>query len=166
MAHLFEQRHEENREFASGDRLVYHDIEKIHRDFVRNTPLIAALEAMRQPLMVFDNHRQLIYANQTALEKSEAKSISEVLALRLGEFFGTEHRMQGHQCGQIGGCADCNRLPSLMEALKGQESTHQGEVILFPEDPAKSATFSIRSAPLPSDGKTFALVILEPVAAI
>lgn len=162
MAHLFEQRHDENREFATGDRLVFHDIDKVHKSFVRNQSLLAVLEALRQPALVFEEHRQLVYANRSALKHTDAETVQEVLALRLGEFLGTEHKMEGHQCGQIGGCADCNRLPSLIAALKGQQSEQVGELILFPENAENRARFTIRSSPLPIEGKTWALVLLEP----
>ncbi len=162
--HTFEHTHREDTEFALSGRVAFHEIEKDRALFQSNPTACTLLAVLPIPAIVTNEQRQIVCVNPLALEMVGAAADSEVLGLRLGEFFGIDHAFRDRECGQHGGCADCNSMQAIVSALNGQPAEELGQLAMFPRDPSRARTYALSARPLELDNRRLAVLFATPTA--
>jgi hypothetical protein len=157
--HRFEEQLEAEAATGSGDRLSY-DLLLLQHDALLRQPFAMAAVNARNPIVFFNQKRQLVHANEAALRIIIRQDLKDAIGLRQGEIFGCEHKMSAKP-GEIYVCQDCNNMPSLRAALEGRSSREPRSLILHDRPGAPRAVFNISSTPVTVDGEVFAMMIYE-----
>ena len=144
---------------ASGDRLPFGAL-LIERHHLQEQPFLAGADKAANPILFFNQHRQLLHANPAALTDIVRLPIEEAIGLRLGELLGCEHKMSALP-GEVYVCQDCNSMPSLRVALAGRHATETRLLILHPEDRPVRAFFRVSAVPLSAGDLHLAMLIFE-----
>lgn len=163
MQHHYESNHKEDLEFAATDRISFEAIQQAHKDLLATPAVAQILEAVPLALVIFDNHRQVIHANSKALELSGSTRASEVIGLRMGEFLGDDHHMEGLNCKKDE-CQNCNAMDAIVGALRGDSIFQEKKLVMHPRDPEDKTLYQISGSPLTlHDGSQGAIICLQPV---
>jgi hypothetical protein len=161
MAHLFEISHTDKTPFSETDRLCYDDVLRQKQNLEAQTAFIALSESMGCPVLVLNSHKQVVYANEAALNSvNEHDHPDHVLGLRFGEFLGRKHKFNGKICKDPSSCANCNELPAILSALDGSFSEEEGILSIYRETPENSLDYKVYCLPFSLDKKAFALLKL------
>ena len=158
--HDYETQHREELDFASSGRAYFKEIEKFREGLLANDAFSTLLMANPLPVLVIDRHRQIVVANPSALDATG--NGEDAIGLRFGEFLGADHQMKEHRCGDPEGCANCNDLPAILQALGGSSVTEPGTLQIDGEG-SKCGRYRVSAAPLACGDARFAILFLHPV---
>lgn len=140
----------EDVEFALQGRAAFPEVLRERAVLLENSALLAVLQALPGPVMVFNEHRQLLHANEAALREAEENVLSNLLGLRIGEILGCENAggCPGG-CGSTPHCCPCSNTQAILAALGGREA--EGKVILRRDRQGRSIdhAYNVRAIPLP-----------------
>ena len=159
MIHQFETRHQDNLEFAAGDRLSHVGV-LAQREELCTPTFLATVQGVPAPLFFFNQSRQLLHANPAALRVVDASQVEHVLGLRMGELLGCDHVMQGADCQDAGNCQNCNSMAAIVAALAGQPAQQEMRLVIHPRSTRRRQVYEVSSIPLPVGGKIVAMVVL------
>ncbi len=163
MQHEFETKHEENLEFAASDRLSFDQIQKQQNALLSNTAIAQIIEAVPLPLIFFNSSRQLIYANRKALDITSTNSLSDAMGLRMGEFLGYDHHLEGLECSKEE-CQNCNAMEAIVGAIRGTSVIQDKKLVMHPETPQR-AVYQISGTPVSMNGSSSAMLCLQKIEA-
>ncbi|MBN2069500.1 MAG: hypothetical protein JW739_07670 [Opitutales bacterium] len=160
MAHLFEVSHSDKTPFSETERLDYNSIMQEQLALKAQSAFIALAECMDQPVLVINDHKQVIFSNAAALDcVQEHDHPDHVLGLRFGEFLGRNHAMNNHTCSDPSICANCNELSAILNALNG-DSSIEGTLSVFETTPDNSIFYDVYAVPFSMNERSYALVQL------
>jgi len=160
MIHKFETRHQDNLEFALSDRLSHPAVQAL-REALCTPAFLATVEAVPTPLLFFSHTRQLIHANPAALHIVDETVMENVLGLRMGEFLGCDHLMQGTSCTDSDDCQNCNSMAAILAALAGEPTRQEMKLVVHPRSTRRRRVYEVSSIPVPQGELTFAMLVLE-----
>ena len=158
--HTFETQVIDEAASGTGNRLPYEELLAQHELLLRQSFLLAADNA-RNPILFFSQRRQMVHANERALEMIRL-TMGEALGLRLGELFGCDHKMQSKP-GEVYVCQDCNSMSALRAALSGRQCAETRHLIMHPNDRPIRAVYHISAVPVSADDEYMAMLIFEKV---
>jgi len=158
LRHCFEDQLEQEAFSGSGQRLPYSETLRM-RELLLRQPYFETSNNAANPILFFNDRRQLLHANKAALGSIGALELDKAVGLRLGEVFGCDHRMS-HSGSEPYRCRDCNNMPSLLMALKGRQATETRELILHPETGAK-ARYAINAFPMSLGDGMIAMLVFS-----
>jgi len=160
MAHLFEVSHTDKTPFSETERLDYNSIMQEQLALKAQSAFIALAGSMDRPVLVINDHKQVVFANAAALDcVREHDHPDHVLGLRFGEFLGRNHAMNNHTCSDPSLCANCNELTAILKALNG-DLAMEGTLSVFEETPEDSIFYNVHAAPFLMNERSYALVQL------
>jgi len=157
--HKFETQLIDEAASGTGDRLPYDDLIAERANLLRQI-YIATSDSAKNPILFFNQHRQLLHANAIALAEIARRPIDECIGLRLGEIFGCDHKMSSAP-DEIYVCQDCNTMLSLRAALQGRQSVETRSLIMHPNDRPACAAYKISSIPISAGDSHLAMLIFE-----
>jgi hypothetical protein len=161
LRHTFETQLVDEAASATGDRLPYEMLLE-ERERLLRQPYIKSANGAANPIVFFNQHRQMVHANQAALSEIIRLDLMDAIGLRLGEIFGCDHKMSDLP-GEVYKCQDCNSMVSLRAALQGRQSTEMRHLVMHPMDRPIRAIFRVSAVPVSADAEHFAMIILEKV---
>lgn len=108
--------------FAPPGRADMEVIRKQHLRF-RETPfLFESLQAISVPVLILNDKRQLVFANQAFIHVSGAKTLESILGQRAGEALGCAYaELMEEGCGSSEYCTECGAVRSILKGLEGIE---------------------------------------------
>jgi hypothetical protein len=157
--HTFETQLVAEAASGTGDRLPYEELMAERANLLKQ-PFITTSDKATNPIMFFNQHRQLLHANEVALAEIARRTIDECVGLRLGEIFGCDHKMNTLP-NELYKCQDCNSMLSLRAALQGRQSVETRHLIMHPGDNPERAVYKINSVPISACDDHLAMIILE-----
>jgi hypothetical protein len=157
--HKFETQLVDEAASGTGDRLPFEKLLESRARLLQQ-PYLPTSDRAKNPILFFNQTRQLLHANPVALAEIVRKPIDECLGFRLGEIFGCDHKMSSIP-GETYVCQDCNTMLSLRAALQGRQSVENRRLILHPDDQPVRAVYRISSVPISSGEEHLALMIFE-----
>jgi hypothetical protein len=159
--HTFETQLVDEAASGTGDRLPYEQL-MIERENLLRQSYIQVSDNAKNPILYFNQRRQLLHANAAALAELARRPINECVGLRLGEIFGCDHKMRSN-ADEVYVCQDCNFMPALRAALQGRHSVETQHLIMHPLDKSVHAVYKISSIPVSAGDDHLAMMIFEKV---
>ncbi len=94
--------------------------------FVSERLLQEVVDAVPEPLLVLNGKRQVVFANQPALDLAGISSRSQALGLRPGELLNCEHAEEMPAgCGTSEFCSVCGAVQVILSGLRGEEDVKE-----------------------------------------
>ena len=146
---------------GTGDRLPYEMLLCQRANFLKQT-CVSTSDKAANPIIFFNQQRQMIHANKAALVEIIGKDIKDAIGLRLGELFGCDHKMSQER-DDVYKCQDCNNMTALRAALAGRQSVETRHLIMHPFDRPIRAVFKVSSVPISAGDEYLAMLIFEEV---
>jgi len=114
-----------NTQFAPAARSSCEEIEQAHRIVALDGVLTQSLDAVPEIVLVLNQNRQIILANQSACQTLRRR-LPEMLGLRPGELFECENaRIAPCGCGTGEACQNCGAVLAILESQKGERATRE-----------------------------------------
>jgi hypothetical protein len=161
LRHIFETRLIDEAASATGERLPYEELLK-ERSILHRQIYIKTSDKAPNPIMFFNQRRQLLHANPAALREIVMKPIDEAIGFRLGEVFGCNHKMTSAP-GEIYKCQDCNSMLSLRTALEGRQASETRHLLMHPRDRPTRAVYKISAVPISAGELNLAMLVFEKI---
>jgi K+-sensing histidine kinase KdpD len=122
----------------------------------------ALMDAAPLPLLILNQHRQVLFANQHALKLLRWVP-EQTLGKRLGELFRCEHAAQStHGCGSSDACTVCGAVQAIQASLLGTAAV--SECHIHGSDITESVDLRVSSSPIQLDDSQFTLVTLQDIS--
>ncbi|MBL7644927.1 MAG: GHKL domain-containing protein [Candidatus Hydrogenedentes bacterium] len=124
------------------------------------------LEAVNGYLLILDQHRQIIAANDTLLHALGLRSPEEMLGLRPGELLHCENAHLGPGgCGTSRKCGKCGAVLTILSCQNSGEPA-EGECSLTMENDGelKAADFHVRCTPITLAGEPVMAFVLQDIS--
>jgi len=137
--------------FAAPERASYRELLQLSEQALANPILAAVLETVSGYVLVIDEHRQIVAANQAILSLLEAKRGDSLLGLRPGEALNCVSAARGPSgCGTSKQCRHCGAVAGILAAQVSNEPVEGTcTVVSVKEGLAKCLQLRLRITPLP-----------------
>lgn len=110
-------------------------VNAIHAEITAWAPLPNALEKVPQPLLLFNEHRQVVYANRAFLALCDAAGVQEILGRRFGEVLACVNVLQAEGgCGTGLACRNCKVANAIVTAQRWGGSKNYGRLHVLTDD--------------------------------
>lgn len=141
-----------------------HEIERQRRFFDLDLLAHSLLDAVPGPLLVINRHRQIVFANTSALSLAPEITLESLFGLRPGEALACLHALACEDgCGHSAACRFCGLGRSATAGLSGEEVVNECRIGRGGE---RSGTLElrVRSRSLECGGEYFAVVTLTDIS--
>jgi nitrogen-specific signal transduction histidine kinase len=113
-------------QFASPERSVPAELNRQKEIFEHLVEFGRVADFVPDPIMVLNNHRQIVFANEAASNLVRACVRTEPHGLRPGEALGCEYAFANAcGCGTSSFCAYCGAVRAIMSSLRGEEDVQE-----------------------------------------
>ncbi|MFA6583602.1 MAG: HAMP domain-containing sensor histidine kinase [Elusimicrobiaceae bacterium] len=151
--------------FASPQRDDAASIKTQSGDFARNTDFVNTLSVIPQTVLVLNENRQIIYANEAIIKAFGFASLEAISGLRPGEAFGCVHAKDAPSgCGTSESCRYCGAVAALLAALDGNVAVRTASVLVHQDGKTQSLEFEITVVPFPMGAKKVLLCFIRDVS--
>ncbi|MBN1248789.1 MAG: PAS domain-containing sensor histidine kinase [Anaerolineae bacterium] len=133
--------------------------------FARQEGLTAALEALPLPVLVVNDHRQIVYANQTLADLVGAENGVALVGIRPGEALHCHHVDDGEAgCGTSPFCRYCGAARAIAEAEVGIVHGEEAFILReFSQSPS-ALDLQISTKQLILEGERFTLLSIMDIS--
>lgn len=148
-------------ERAGADQLV------VETRAVRESPLVCGvLEAVEDPLLVLNGHRQVLLANGRAAETLGRSNVVDAGGQRPGELLGCIHSDEGPGgCGTAEACRYCGALQAVLSAEQSkQPETRECLMTIRRRSVTEAVEFRVRATPFHVGRHEFITVLLQDIS--
>ncbi len=149
-------------EFAPAERAPAHEVWRQAQLFSDNLLLRSVLDAVPQIVLVVNEQRQMVFANQALYALSGLDPNNPPVGRRPGEILECAHaddRTGG--CGTTEFCRTCGAVRVLLSALRGIEMVDECRII---QVEGSALDLRVKSTPLEIDGQQFAVFAIEDIS--
>jgi PAS domain-containing protein len=110
--------------FAPPERASVEHLQAMARGVVHNPVVSAVLEAAAGYVMVLDEHRQILAANEEVLDALGVREGQTLVGKRPGEAFSCVHASEGpNGCGTSRECGKCGAVLTVLAAMARGEAS-------------------------------------------
>jgi len=150
-------------EFAPAER---DDLQIIQDKYYQlmNLPQIKKIaDSLPDILMILNNKRQVVFANERLIELLKFDSIENVLGLRPGELLNCQHSNKNKGgCGTTIFCSKCGAVNAIQQSLKGQVSVEECRII---DHENNAFDFKVWATPYEYDGSQYSIFAIKDISA-
>lgn len=122
------------------------------------------LDALPVVVLILNQHRQLVFANQALLDLLGESNIKSVLGKRPGELFNCIHAREGAHCGTTIFCRHCGALQAILSSVAGEEAEQECRLTRETEDGVESQDLAISCRPIELDEHRFNVLTLQDIS--
>ena len=149
-------------EFAPAERASEHEV-NAHFDGLSKTPLLKDLmRAIPNIVLILNQKRQIVFANERLLEHLELLDVREVIGQRPGELFDCTHAFETEGgCGTTRFCRHCGAVRAILRAQKGHMDVQECRIL---RSDGKALDLRVWATPLTFNGENlvvFAVIDIE-----
>ena len=149
--------------YASAERASPQEIKGQIELFKDNKILDQFLGKIPAIFLILNNHRQIIYMNQGALEFTGLDDIAPVIGKRPGELFGCIHSAEEEGgCGTAESCTYCGAVNAVLKCQKDDEPAMDDCRLLLGDD-HNAFDLRIYASPLYIDNEQFSAVTIQNI---
>ncbi len=152
--------------FAPAARQAPEQVACQRQALKRSQALGGALDSIPDLVMVLNQQRQIIYANQQLLETLGVDSEQGLLGRRPGEVLACAHagQMPGG-CGTSENCRDCGAALAILASLEGQKSLRECQLLVQDQQGGSHALdLQVWASPLEIEGANYSLLAVADQA--
>lgn len=148
--------------FAPAERKTIERVQAEQAMILGTGATAAILDTLGDPVAVVNDLRQIVHANNAFLTFAGARSVAEILGMRLGEFIGC-----GHAVGDMGGCGThpacqtCGAVNSVLAATDGVSMAGAVDLTVESGGRERRLQFEVTAAPLVVTGGRFVLMTIH-----
>ncbi len=119
------------------------------------------LDAVPNVLLILNEQRQAVFANEACLKLLNLSGRSEILGLRPGELIGCVHAAETEGgCGTSESCRTCGAVRAILSSIHGVQSSQECRIMLQNGD---SLDLQAVAKPLEIDGRRFTVFTLTDI---
>ncbi|MCP4678635.1 MAG: sensor histidine kinase [Deltaproteobacteria bacterium] len=148
--------------FAPAERSSLERLAELSKFSVNDPVIKAILDSVGGFVLILNEQRQVLAANDEVLEALELESAAPVVGLRPGEILGCSNVAEAPGgCGTAKGCRYCGAVLSILSSQQGQ-SPATGECLLLAEreEQIVAAEYRVRATPIRIRGESLTVFVL------
>jgi hypothetical protein len=130
-------------------------------------PLVGLLlNATADAMLIVDDHRQIVFANDNFAPLLPAGDLASILGLRPGEALGCVHSYACEGCGTSKKCRECGAVDAILAALDNKART--GKCILTRSNKGEVEIYRlmVKSTPLAFNHGQFAIISFSQITSM
>jgi signal transduction histidine kinase len=148
--------------FASPERLSLDDVRHQTEYFAQLTHLREFLDAMPIVFVVLNQHRQVVYANQTLLDGLKVTERDALNGQRPGEILDCVHSHENDAgCGTSEFCKTCGAVRTILTSLQGRKATAECRIT---QRDGTALDLRVSGSPLTVGDQRFSLFAVEDIS--
>jgi hypothetical protein len=122
------------------------------------------LNATADAMLVVDEHRQIVFANNNFAPLLPAGDLTAILGLRPGEALGCVHSYACEGCGTSKKCRECGAVDAILAALDNKEA--EGSCMLSRSNKGEVEFYrlKVKGTPFVFNGERFAIISFSQIA--
>lgn len=142
-------------EFAPAERASQREI-NAHFNGLSSTPLLHDLmRAIPNIVLILNQKRQIVFANEHLLEHLQLQDIREALGQRPGELLDCTHASETEGgCGTTRFCRHCGAVRAILQAQKGHMDVQECRIL---QSDGKALDLRVWATPLAFNGENFVI---------
>ena len=142
-------------EFAPAERASQHEV-CTHFDALSATPLLQDLmRAIPNIVLVLNQKRQIVFANERLLEHLQLQDVREALGQRPGELLDCIHASETEGgCGTTRFCRHCGAVRAILQAQQGHMDIQECRIL---QSDGKALDLRVWATPLTFNGENFVI---------
>jgi len=152
--------------FARPERLGYRELASQMLRSLEDPVVKVVLEAVDGYVMILNEQRQILAANQTLLDGFERHDPNFLIGLRAGEAFNCVHFTEGPGgCGTSEHCRTCGAVVATLAAqVDGKQATEECRLTLLRDGNLEARDFRVRCTPLDVGGARLIAFVLHDIS--
>uniref|UniRef100_UPI0032179A97 PAS domain-containing sensor histidine kinase n=1 Tax=uncultured Draconibacterium sp. TaxID=1573823 RepID=UPI0032179A97 len=149
--------------FSPVARFSKEQLEKQAGFIHNNQQLINLIESISQMVLILNEHRQIIYANQSFYQLLDENCIPSIIGKRPGEVFQCKNAVQPETGCDIAssGCKSCGALNAILESQKGKSTTRECNILTTDNN---AIDLSVKASPLHLDGLNLTIYSITDIS--
>ncbi len=149
-------------QFAPAERASDEEVRQQSRHFL-DIPLLSRLfDAVPDAVLILNEQRQIIFANQALLNVPGAPAEKPVNGLRPGEVLGCIHAFESEGgCGTTDFCSTCGAAKAILSSLDHRESIEECSII---QRSGGALDLRVWATPISLNGVEFSIFALKDIS--
>ncbi|MDD2707483.1 MAG: PAS domain-containing sensor histidine kinase [Verrucomicrobiae bacterium] len=150
--------------FAPPGRASSDEVRRL-RQCLLNAPLLGKmLNLVPEILLVLNKERQIVFANQAAMDFLGKRDVEEICGMRPGEAFNCVHACEKDAgCGITEFCRVCGAVNAILNSQKGKVDVQECRMVR--RDGLDTLDLKVWAAPVEINGETFTLFAITDISA-
>jgi len=120
------------------------------------------LDGIPGSVVVLNQHRQIVFANQTLLTVLAVKDLASIRGMLPGEALRCAHASESRGCGSTEFCGRCGLARAVLLSLAG--SRHVDECRIMKAGPGDAYDLLTQTTPFAVDGQSYVFVALHDIS--
>ncbi len=151
--------------FAPSERAGKKDLERQIDYFADASLTRRILDSVPSLLLILNDCRQIVYANQTLLALLAADDEGQVHGLRPGEVLGCVQAEKAEGgCGTAEECSTCGAVLAILASLSGGKAVRECRVTRRFDGRLESLDLEVLTTPLIHEGESFAVFAVKDIS--
>ena len=152
-------------EFLSAETESTETVCRQHVHFMESGLLERMIDAIPNVLMVLNDKRQLVFANQPFLDIVDAKGGDSVLGARPGELLRCIHAESSELgCGTTKFCKTCGAARAIQKSLSGKRDEQECRITVNRDSGTDSLDLLVTTVPLTLDGDRYTVFHIQDIS--
>jgi PAS domain-containing protein len=148
--------------FAPAERAAEGELQRQAAHWQQNQALVLLANAVPDGILILNQYRQVVFANQAFLDIINCPSQDDILGQRPGEILRCVHAdIEPGGCGTSLLCQHCNATRAILNSLNGNKDIE--EILLERKDGLPPLTLRIWTTPLHNNGEDYTVFAIKDV---
>lgn len=154
-------------EFAPAERATAQELGRQARTFYSNRLLGCLLDAIPDWVMILNQQRQIVYANDALLTLAEKLERPGVVGMRFGELLACDAAARAVSgCGTGEACRTCGAACTMLQALQGSKGTEECRIQSMRKGMVEACDLRVWGTPLKWEGEQFVLFVASDISSL
>ncbi|MDP2848593.1 MAG: ATP-binding protein [Humidesulfovibrio sp.] len=150
--------------FASSERATTAVILSQFKTFV-DTHCRAFFDALPSVILALNKHRQVVFANRSAVEFFGHSGVEGVLGMRPGEALACVNALEGADgCGTSRYCRNCGAVGAILTALEGHAGDGDCKLLRHEQGNFEGLDLHVSATPLDIEGMQYVLFAVKDIS--
>jgi nitrogen-specific signal transduction histidine kinase len=136
-----------------------HKIEQQAGWFERNTTLTQALDGIPNPVLILNQERQIVFANQAMLDLLHSADRNLILGQMVGDALDCHHADQG--CGTTEFCRTCGGFRAVSASLENRPAAQECHIL---QQNGDALDLQVSARPVWFEGQPFTLFSIQDIS--
>lgn len=148
--------------YAPAERAEDHEVEEQSKVFAGNEILTRFANSVSQMMLILNQERQIVFANNQFLEFLQVKDYTKIIGLRPGEAVNCIHANETNGgCGTTEFCRTCGSVNAILESIAGTASTKECRILTVNKT---ALDLQITATPYTTKGQKFTIFAIQDIS--
>jgi diguanylate cyclase (GGDEF)-like protein len=150
-------------EFAPAERMDHEGLLRQHRLWAAQLPTILISNSIPGLILILNEYRQIVYANDQFLSLGNYNSIEDYIGLRPGELVKCSQAFESESgCGTTRFCATCGAVHAILNSLNGQKDIQ--ECLIERENGIPPLNLRVWTTPVEFENDKFIIFTVQDIS--